>query len=152
MAKNWKKFTAGKKLNNFGNQKLPYYLLSLGLQKGRPSYKEAFSSQKRTCSTSKHEISNFFLLLWVIRSGFRIRFQIHWLDRMRLQSGSETLPMTSQTFQVDVERLPVPDGRPEREVHDGAGQQHPGAARLGCQWQVRILSSLLATPLLMPPM
>jgi hypothetical protein len=28
--------------------------------------KKAFSSQKRTSSTSKHEISKFFLLLWVI--------------------------------------------------------------------------------------
>jgi hypothetical protein len=37
-------------------------------RKGRPSYKKkkSFSSQKRTSSTSKHEISLFFLLLRVI--------------------------------------------------------------------------------------
>ncbi len=36
--------------------------------------KEAFSSQKRTSSTSKHEISKFFLHLWVIvPSWIRIR-------------------------------------------------------------------------------
>jgi hypothetical protein len=70
--------------------------LSLGLHKGRPSYKrslhlsktdaqatgEAFSPQKITSSTSKHEISYFFLLLWVIlpssiQSCFRIRIRIH---------------------------------------------------------------------------
>jgi hypothetical protein len=40
--------------------------LCLGLHEGRPSYKRSFSFQKRTSSTSKHEISYFFLLLRVI--------------------------------------------------------------------------------------
>jgi hypothetical protein len=44
-----KKFTAEKKLNIFLLKTTIY--LSLGLHKGRPSYKRAFSSQKRTSST-----------------------------------------------------------------------------------------------------
>jgi hypothetical protein len=48
-----KKFTAEK--YNFFISKNKIYL-SLGLHKGCPSYKEAFSPQKRTSSTSKHEI------------------------------------------------------------------------------------------------
>jgi hypothetical protein len=41
--------------------------ISLSLHKGRPSYKKRLQlSKKRTSSTSKHEISKFFLLLWVI--------------------------------------------------------------------------------------
>ncbi len=70
--------------------------LSLGLHKVT---EEAFSSQMRTSSTSKHEIPNFFSTF--VRhlchpgsgSGFRIRIRIHWLDWIRIQygSGSETL-------------------------------------------------------------
>jgi hypothetical protein len=49
---------------------------------------EAFSPQKRTSSTSKHEISSFFSILWVMfalldpvsGSGFLIRIRIHWPD------------------------------------------------------------------------
>jgi hypothetical protein len=50
MTKNLTKFTAEK-------SKTTIYL-PLGLHKGRPSYgtEEAFSSQKRKSSTSKHEI------------------------------------------------------------------------------------------------
>jgi hypothetical protein len=50
------KFTA----EEFFYQKLQFYLF-LGLHKGRPG--EAFSPQKTTSSTSKHEILKF---LWVI--------------------------------------------------------------------------------------
>ncbi len=60
--KNWKKFTA----ENFYFISKTIIYLSLGLHKGRPSYKKAFSSQKRTSSNSNHEITYFFLLLWVI--------------------------------------------------------------------------------------
>jgi hypothetical protein len=49
---------------------------------------EAFSPQKRTSSTSKHEILNFFLFLLVI------------FPRFQQRSGSETL------FTVQVEFLP----------------------------------------------
>jgi hypothetical protein len=48
MTKNWKKFTA----ENF----FFYFQVT----------SEAFSSQKRTSTTSKHEIYLVFLLLWVI--------------------------------------------------------------------------------------
>ncbi len=42
----------------FGYKTTSY--LSLGLHKGLQDTKEAFSSQKRTSSTSNHEISEFF--------------------------------------------------------------------------------------------
>jgi hypothetical protein len=64
MTKNWKKFTAEKKLNFFV-QKLQF-TYSLASIKDVLVTKEVFSSQKRTSSTSKHEISEFFLLLPVI--------------------------------------------------------------------------------------
>jgi hypothetical protein len=65
MAKNCKKFTAGNFLI-FLTKNCTY--LSLGLHKGRPSYKKKSSSsifipQKRTSSTSKLDISS---PLWVI--------------------------------------------------------------------------------------
>jgi hypothetical protein len=41
------------------------FYLSLGLHKVPPSYKEAFSSQKRPSNTSKHELRKN-LFLWVI--------------------------------------------------------------------------------------
>jgi hypothetical protein len=58
MTKIGKKTTAEKKLPViFFKSKATIYL-SLGLNKGRQSYKrKAFNSQKRTSSTSKHEIS-----------------------------------------------------------------------------------------------
>ncbi len=50
---------------------------------------EAFSPQKRTSSTSKHEISsNFFLFLWVIFLLF-LPSWIHSPDWIKIQSGSE---------------------------------------------------------------
>jgi hypothetical protein len=54
--------------------------LSLGLLKGRPSYRK---SHEPSSSTSKHEINNFFLLLWVI---------------FALGSGSTTLVFAKQTL------------------------------------------------------
>ncbi len=42
---------------------------------------EAFISQKRTSSTSKHEISKLFIFCG---SGFRIR--IHWTDEIRIRN------------------------------------------------------------------
>jgi hypothetical protein len=47
-----------KKIYKFGSKTTIY--LSLGLQKERPSYKEACSFQKRISTTSKYEISKFF--------------------------------------------------------------------------------------------
>jgi hypothetical protein len=60
------KIYSWKKCNLFGSKTAIY--LFLGLHKGRPRYctTEAFSSQKRTSSTSKHENSEFFLLFWVV--------------------------------------------------------------------------------------
>jgi hypothetical protein len=52
-----KKFTAGKKILFFWIKKLLCIYLSLGLHKGRPSYKRSLQVSKETCSTSKHEIS-----------------------------------------------------------------------------------------------
>jgi hypothetical protein len=50
-------FSWEKNLHLFG-QKIAI-CLSLGLHKGRPSYR-TFSTQKRKSSTSKHEISSLF--------------------------------------------------------------------------------------------
>ncbi len=61
-SKNWKKFTA----ENFLFISKTTIYLSLGLHKGRPVTKKAFSSQKRTSSNSNHEITYFSLLLLVI--------------------------------------------------------------------------------------
>jgi hypothetical protein len=57
VTKNWKKFRAEKKIIYFFDQKLQFTYLSLGHHKGRQATEEAFSPQKRTYSTSKHEIS-----------------------------------------------------------------------------------------------
>jgi hypothetical protein len=55
-----KKYTPEKKISL--DQKIRYNLgyLFLGLHKGFPSYRRSFQPQKRTSSTSKHEISKFF--------------------------------------------------------------------------------------------
>jgi hypothetical protein len=64
MTKNWKKYTAEKNIKFFWDQK--QFTYAQGSIKDVQVAKEAFSSQKRTSSTSKHEISYFFLLLWAI--------------------------------------------------------------------------------------
>jgi hypothetical protein len=63
MTKNCKNLKL-KKINYFGSKTAIY--LSLASIKDIQITKEACSSQKRTSSTSKHEISEFFILLWVI--------------------------------------------------------------------------------------
>jgi hypothetical protein len=77
MTKSLKKFTAEKKnYIFFFDQKLKFTLyLSLGLHlKDVQVTEEAFSPQKRTSSTSKHEISLFFLLFGsFLLSWMRIR-------------------------------------------------------------------------------
>jgi hypothetical protein len=56
MTKKFKKITAKKQF--LLDQKVGTIYLSLGLQKGCPSYRrKAFSPHKRTSSTSKHESS-----------------------------------------------------------------------------------------------
>ncbi len=54
----WTKIYSWKKFNFFGSKTTIY--LSLAFIKDFQVTKEAFSSQKRTSSTSKHEISKFF--------------------------------------------------------------------------------------------
>jgi hypothetical protein len=50
MTKNWKKFTADKKLNFFASKNTIY--ITLGLYKGRPSY-------RRSLQLSKENIQHF---------------------------------------------------------------------------------------------
>jgi hypothetical protein len=50
---------------NFFDQKLPFTYLYASLKDAQATG-EAFSPQKRTSSTSKHENSVLFLFLWVI--------------------------------------------------------------------------------------
>ncbi len=59
-----KKIYSWKKKKIFWDKKLQF-TYPLASIKGAQVTKEAFSSQKRTSSTAKHEIS-YFLLLWVI--------------------------------------------------------------------------------------
>ncbi len=61
MTKYVKKFTVETKFIIFLS-KIAIYL-SLGLHKGRPSYRSRLQHSKRTSGTSKHE---FFLFLWII--------------------------------------------------------------------------------------
>ncbi len=55
----WQKITAENFFYIFFWSKTTIYLF-LGLHKERPSYRKAFSSQKRTSNTSKHEFFEFF--------------------------------------------------------------------------------------------
>ncbi len=73
----WEKFFFGSKIAIY---------LSLGSRKGRPSLEPS----KRTSSTSKHEISEFFFYFYgsFLPSWIRIRIRIHGPDLIRIQSGS----------------------------------------------------------------
>jgi hypothetical protein len=64
MTKNWQKITAEKKLNFF-YQKLQFTYPQASIKYVQVT-EEAFSSQKRPSNTTKHELLQFFLLLWVI--------------------------------------------------------------------------------------
>jgi hypothetical protein len=64
MTKNLKKFKAENFFIIFFGSKIAIYL-SLGLYKGRPSYRRSLQPSKRTSSNSKHEISLPYFL-WVI--------------------------------------------------------------------------------------
>jgi hypothetical protein len=70
-----------------------YNYLSLGLNKGRPSYNHQKGNIKHF-KTWNFIYPIFFLFLWVILallwsgSWFRFRKRIHWPDRIRIQSGS----------------------------------------------------------------
>ncbi len=87
MTKNWKKFIAKEKLNYFGIKlQLTYPLSSI---KDVQVTKKAFSSQKRISCNSKHEISYFFLLLWVILPSW---IRIHGPDWIRIQLGPDPQP------------------------------------------------------------
>ncbi len=109
MTKNWKKFIAD---IFFLLSKTTIYL-SLGLHDVQLT-KEAFSSQKRTSSTSKHEIFEFFSNFLGLfcptgsGSGFRIRiqFRIHWPDWIQIQFGSGS---TTLVFNIRFDACWVPD-------------------------------------------
>ncbi len=85
--RNWKKFTAEIKICIFLWNIAIW--LSLDLYKGRPRYSRSLhprvADHKRTYSTSKHEISSRFLLLWVF---FALLYPA---DQNQCGSGSETL-------------------------------------------------------------
>ncbi len=59
MTENWK---------NLQLKFFEYIWLSLGLHKGRPSYRRSLEPSIKTFRTSKHEISELFVALWVIFS------------------------------------------------------------------------------------
>ncbi len=90
------------------DQKLQFtYNLKLGLHKGRPSYIKVFSPQKRTSSTSKHEISSLFLFDGVFfLSCIRIRIPSadsdpDSADQNQCVSGSARLHNSVHLFWLD---------------------------------------------------
>jgi hypothetical protein len=67
MTKNWEKFTSEKKLYIFLVKKVQFeFSYPQASIKDVQVTEEAFCHQKRTSSTSKHEISKKVLFLWVI--------------------------------------------------------------------------------------
>jgi hypothetical protein len=64
MNKNWKKFTAEKKIL-FWIKKNSIYL-SLGLHKGRPSYRRSLQLKREHPALQNMKFLDYFLLLWVI--------------------------------------------------------------------------------------
>ncbi len=65
MTKYWKKITAEKNIYFFFDQKLQFTFRWSSIKYVQVA-EEAFSSQKRPSNTSKHELLQIFLLLWVI--------------------------------------------------------------------------------------
>jgi hypothetical protein len=59
----FKKFAAEKKFNFFYQTTI---YLSLGFHKERPCYRRSLVVKREHSAIQKHDISNFFLLLWVI--------------------------------------------------------------------------------------
>ncbi len=88
-----RKLTKSNKKNIFW-YKIAIYL-SLCIPKRRPIYREAFSPQKRTSSTSKHEISYFFIFLWVIFALLDPDPDSESGSTDLTKSGSATLPSTN---------------------------------------------------------
>ncbi len=79
MTKNCKNFTAENFFFFFFASKTSIYL-SLGLHKGRPSYRRNLQPSKANIQHLKHEISTFVSNFCPpgSGSGFRIRIWIHW--------------------------------------------------------------------------
>ncbi len=88
MTKNWKRFTAEKNQIFFRKSKIAIYSPIPSLKRtSKLPIEEAFSPQKRTSSTSKHEISNFFFYFcgYFLPYWMRIRIRIHWPDWIRIR-------------------------------------------------------------------
>ncbi len=87
MPKNWKKLTAE---NNYFFK----IYLTLSLHKERPCYRKRREPQKRTSSTSNHEISSLFPILVVNCMIFAI-LDTDPADQNQCGSGPETLLLNS---------------------------------------------------------
>jgi hypothetical protein len=71
MTKNWEKFTAEQKIKYFFDQKLQFTYPLTSIKEFQVA--EAFSPQRRTSSTSKHEISIFLYIFVVLKLPSWIR-------------------------------------------------------------------------------
>ncbi len=105
-----KKNNSWKKITFFFWSKTAIYL-SLGLHKVCPSYRRSLQLTKEAIQHFKTWIFSTFVGHFCapgFGSGFRIRIRIriHWPDWIRIQSGSETLVLTS-----------VPNPKPTVCVH-----------------------------------
>ncbi len=87
-SKNEKLYTAEKKLYLIFDQKLQTPILGLQVTE------KAVSSQKRTSSTSKHEISSFFQLFCVIFALLDLDLDFEYASASTdlIESGSNTDP------------------------------------------------------------
>ncbi len=99
MTKNWKKFTAEKKLNFFGSK--PTIYLSLGLHKGRPSYKRSIQLSKE--NNQHFKTWSIFIFFYFCGSFLPswIRIQIHWPGiRIRIRNPVCNPPALHVQFQI----------------------------------------------------
>ncbi len=68
--------------------------LSLGLHKGRPSYRRSLQPSKNIQHFDTCLMFLYFFHFYSPGSGFRIRIRTHWPDRILTESGSQNCHAT----------------------------------------------------------
>jgi hypothetical protein len=92
--------------------------LSLGLHKGLQATEEVFSLQKRTSSTSKHEMPYFFSIFVVIFALLDSNPKHFFLDSFtRKTGGSNDSQKYSEKHVQNAEFLPLWDGEVDKNIH-----------------------------------
>ncbi len=80
------RFLLTKNLKNLQLKKTIFFYLSLGLHKGRPSYRRSIQPSKENIQHFK--TWNFFTFFYLSGSGSGFRIRIRWPDWILFQSGS----------------------------------------------------------------